>query len=132
MAETEQVEEKEAQAQDETQPQEETNATSVQNAEFSEAQETEVVAGEENLDILLDISMPLTINLGNTVMPFRKLLQLGPGSVIQLDKAIGQPAELFIQDIKFATVDIVVVDDCFAVRIKEILGMEQTLESAQQ
>ena len=132
MAETEQVEEKEAQPQDEAQPQEETNETSVQNAEFPEAQETEVVAGEENLDILLDISMPLTINLGNTVMPFRKLLQLGPGSVIQLDKAIGQPAELFIQDIKFATVDIVVVDDCFAVRIKEILGMEQALESAQQ
>lgn len=126
MAETEQVEEQD------TQTQEDTNATSVQNAEFSEALETEVVAGDENLDILLDISMPLTINLGNTIMPFRKLLQLGPGSVIQLDKAIGQPAELFIQDIKFATVDIVVVDDCFAVRIKEILGMEQALESAQR
>lgn len=126
MAETEQVEAPE------TQEQEETNATNVQSAEFAEAQETEVVSGEENLDILLDISMPLTINLGKTTMPFRKLLQLGPGSVIQLDKAIGQPAELFIQDIKFATVDVVVVDDCFAVRIREILGMEQALESAQQ
>lgn len=132
MAETEQVEAEQTQTQETQAQEEETNVTNVQNAEFTEAQETDVASSEENLDILLDISMPLTINLGKTVMPFRKLLQLGPGSVIQLDKAIGQPAELFIQDIKFATVDVVVVDDCFAVRIKEILGLEQALESAQQ
>lgn len=105
--------------------------TEAQNVEFNEAEEVSVTPGEENLDLLLDINMPLTVNIGETTMPFRKLLQLGPGSVIQLDKPVGQPAELYIQDIKFATADIVVVDDCFAVRIKEILGMEQTVSAAQ-
>ena len=99
--------------------------TQVQNAELTEAQDVEGAPGEENLDVLLDINMPITVNIGKSVVPFRRLLQLGPGSVLQLDKTIGQPAELYIQDVKFATGDIVVVDGCFAVRIKEILGMEQ-------
>ncbi len=133
MAKTEQVETEETKSQaEETQSQQEQTATEVQSVEFTEAEETGVTAGEENLDILLDISMPLTVNLGKTIMPFRKLLQLGPGSVVQLDKPIGQPADLFIQDIKFATGDIVVVDDCFAVRIRDILGMEQTILSEQE
>ncbi len=131
-AETEQTENEQVEnEQDDAQGESQTDATEVQTAEFNEAEEMGVVPGEENLEILLDVNMPLTINMGRTTMPFRKLLQLGPGSVIQLDKAIGQPADLYIQDIKFATADIVVVDDCFAVRIKEILGMEQTVKAVQ-
>ena len=131
-AETEQTENEQVEnEQDDAQGESQTDVTEVQNAEFNEAEEMGVVPGEENLEILLDVNMPLTINMGRTTMPFRKLLQLGPGSVIQLDKAIGQPADLYIQDIKFATADIVVVDDCFAVRIKEILGMEQTVKAVQ-
>jgi len=99
--------------------------TEAQNAEFAEAQDTGPAGGEENLDILLDINMPIAVNLGKTEVPFRRLLQLGPGSVLQLDKTIGQPAELYVQDINFATGDVVIVDGCFAVRIKEILGTEQ-------
>ena len=99
--------------------------TEVENTEFTEAQEVETVPGEENLDLLLDINMPITANIGQAEVPFRRLLQLGPGSVLQLDKTIGEPAELYVQDIKFATGDIVVVEGCFAVRIREILGMEQ-------
>ncbi len=95
-----------------------------QTAEFEEAQEGIVPAEGENLDILLDISMPITVNLGKIVVPFKQLLQMGPGSVLQLDKVVGKPAELFIQDIKFATCDIVVVDGFFAVRIKDVLGTE--------
>lgn len=99
--------------------------TEAQNAEFAEAQDTGPAPGEENLDILLDINMPITVNLGKTEVPFRRLLQLGPGSVLQLDKTLGQPAELYVQDINFATGDVVIVDGCFAVRIKEILGADQ-------
>jgi len=105
----------------------------VSKAEFTEARETDVAPGEENLDLLLDVQMPLTVIMGRTIMSFKKLLQLGPGSVIQLDKTVGQPADLYIQDIRFATADLVVVDDCFAVRIKEILGVDQNeLRGTQQ
>ena len=106
--------------------------TETQNAEFAEAQDTGGTPGEENLDILLDINMPISVNLGKTEVPFRRLLQLGPGSVLQLDKTIGQPAELYVQDINFATGDVVIVDGCFAVRIKEILGTEQPEQPDEQ
>jgi len=127
MAKTEQVEAEQAETVREDsqgeQAQTDSGQTEVQKAEFAEVQDTGAT-GEANLDILLEISMPITVNIGKVEMPFKHLLQLGPGSVLQLDKQIGQPAELYVQDIMFATGDIVVVDDCFAVRMKEILGME--------
>ena len=106
--------------------------TEAQNAEFAEAQDAGGSTGDENLDILLDINMPVAVNLGKTEVPFRRLLQLAPGSVLQLDKTIGQPAELYVQDISFATGDVVVMDGCFAVRIKEIVGSEQTEQTEEQ
>ena len=115
MAETEQAEQ---------QAEKSSAGTEVQQAEFSEAADSGAAPGQENLDILLDINMPITVNLGETVVPFKRLLQLGPGSVLELDKAVGEPAELYVQDIQFATGDVVVVDGCFAVRIKDILGMD--------
>jgi len=127
MAKTEQVEAEQTETVREDsqgeQSQADSGQTEAQNAEFAEVQDTGAT-GEANLDILLEISMPVTVNIGKVEVPFKQLLQLGPGSVLQLDKQIGQPAELYVQDIKFATGDIVVVDDCFAVRMKEILGME--------
>ncbi|HPD45980.1 MAG TPA: FliM/FliN family flagellar motor switch protein [Anaerohalosphaeraceae bacterium] len=114
---------KSVEAEQEAAPQE-TAVPEVNNADFTEAQEIDVTPGEENLDLLLDVQMPLTVIMGKTIMSFKRLLQLGPGSVIQLDKTVGQPADLYIQDIRFATADVVVVDDCFAVRIKEILGVD--------
>lgn len=107
-------------------------AGEVQNVELEQVTEGMVPATEENLDILLDIHMPITVNMGRTVVPFRQLLQMGPGSVLQLDKAVGQPAEIYVQDIRFATGDIVVVDGCYAVRIKDILSREEIEAQAEE
>jgi len=130
MAATQHVEQEQEQEQEQDlQPQE--DAAQVRQAEFAEAVEIEVAPGEENLDLLLDVQMPLTVIMGRTIMPFKKLLQLGQGSVIQLDSMVGQPADVYIQDIRFATADIVVVDNCFAIRIREILGVDHAeLKSA--
>ena len=114
MAETEQ-------AQKET-TEEQAGADQAKQAEFSEATDASPAPSEENLDILLDINVPINVTLGTTTVPLKRLLQLGPGSVLQLDKQIGQPADLYIQGIKFATADVVVVGDSFAIRIKEIVS----------
>ncbi len=74
------------------------------------------------LDIILDMNVPVTVTIGQTQIPVRKLLQLGPGSVLKLDKPIDTPADLFLKDIRFGTADVVVVDGKFAVRIKQIIG----------
>lgn len=92
-----------------------------QTAEFGEAADM-APAGGENLNILLDIQMPITVVLGKTEVPFKRLLQLAPGSVLELDKAVGCPADLYVQDIQLATGDIVVVNDSYGIRIRHVLG----------
>jgi flagellar motor switch protein FliN len=98
--------------------------TEVKQMEFNPVAPTQP-SGQENLDLLLDIQMPITVTLGRAEVPLKKLLQLVPGSVLSLDKCVGQPAELYVQDIPVATADVVVVDNNFAVRIRELLGMDE-------
>lgn len=106
-------------------------ANAVQTAEFDEAADAGP-AGQENLSVLLDIQMPITVVLGKTEVPFRRLLQLGPGSVLELDQAVGQPAELFVQGIRLATGDIVVVNENYGLRIRDVMGGEvKQLDPAQ-
>jgi flagellar motor switch protein FliN/FliY len=94
----------------------------VQSVEFTEAVESEGAGSTGNLDILLDMNVPITVTVGKTEIPIRRLLQLGPGSVLQLDKPIDAPADLYLKDAKFASADVVVVDGKFAVRIKQIIN----------
>lgn len=112
-----------AQATDEQQGQNEAGAkVTAHAAEFPEASENQVAPSNGQFDILLDMDVPITVVLGATQIPVRRLLQLGPGAVLQLDKPVGAPAELYLKESKFADAEVVVVDDRFAVRIKKITG----------
>jgi len=100
----------------------------VQSVEFPEATPDQVGGTEASgpsgkLDIILDMNVPVMAAVGQTQIPVRRLLQLGPGSVLKLDKPIDAPADLFLKDAKFASGDVVVVDGQFAVRIKQIIGV---------
>ena len=64
----------------------------------------------------------VTVAIGQAEVPIQQLLQLIPGSVLKLDKSIDAPADLYLKNTKFATGDVVVVEDRFAIRINEILG----------
>lgn len=97
--------------------------TTVQTIEFEEAADAGP-SGQENLSVLLDIQMPITVVLGKTEVPFRRLLQLGPGSVLELDQAVSQPAELYVQGVRLATGDVVVVNENYGLRIREVMGSE--------
>jgi len=109
----------------------ESAATAVQTAEFEEATDAGP-SGQENLSVLLDIQMPITVVLGKTEVPFRRLLQLGPGSVLELEQAVGQPAELFVQGVRLATGDVVVINENYGLRIREVMGNEvKQLDPAQ-
>jgi len=93
-----------------------------QSVEFSEASEGAATGAGTSLDILLDMNVPVTVAIGRTEVPIRRLLQLGPGSVLKLGKPIDEPIELYLKEAKFATGEVVTVDDRFAVRIKQIIG----------
>ena len=66
---------------------------------------------------------PITIpaRLGHAVLAIAEILKLGPGTVVELEEAVGAPVELTVRGVPFATGEVVVVDDHFAVRIKHLL-----------
>jgi flagellar motor switch protein FliN len=98
--------------------------TKVQAPEFTEAVDAATNGtGSSSIDILLDMSVPVTVTIGSTMVPIRRLLHLGPGSVIKLDRSVDSPMDLYLKDTKFATGSIVIVDGHFAVKIKQILGL---------
>ena len=126
MAKTTQITEEKTEEQKDQQSQAEQkdSKAQVQSAEFPEAAETNAANSNTSIDILLDMDVPITVAIGQTEISIQRLLQVGPGSVLQLDKSIDAPADLYLKDTRFATGNVVVVEDRFAVRIKEILGPE--------
>lgn len=78
--------------------------------------------GGMSLDFFCDVPVTVTARLGETVMPISELLKIGPGAVIELDRDVSQPVELTVRGMIFARGEVVVVDDHFAIRIKELMS----------
>ena len=76
------------------------------------------------------MNIPVTVAIGKKEISVRRLLQLGPNSVLKLDKPIDAPADLYLKDTKFATGNVVVVDGRFAVKIQQIIGLGDSTESS--
>ena len=106
--------------------------TQAQAVDFPEASETNATGAGGSLDILLDMSIPVTVNIGSTQMPIRQLLHLGQGSVVKLDKPVDAPMDLYLKNTKFATGNVVVVDGQFAVKIKQILSVNDSAGEEKQ
>ena len=79
-------------------------------------------AGAPAFDALLDISMPVAIEIGRATMTVQEILQLGIGSVVQLDRIVGEPVDIYVSDRKFAQGEVVVVGEHFGVRITKLLA----------
>ena len=82
-----------------------------------------------NIDLLMDISVPVVAQLGCTEMQIRDILQLVPGSIVELDKLAGDPVDLFVRGKLFAQGEVVVVDDSFGIRVTKILEPEAKARS---
>jgi len=100
-------------------------------AEFQPFQSGEKSGNGANIELLMDLEMPITIELGRTRMTIKKILELGQGSIIELDKLSGDPVDVFINDRKFAEGEVVVVDENFGVRITEIVSPVEKIKSLQ-
>ena len=106
--------------------------TQAQSVEFPEAAENGNAAGGGNINILLGMQVPVIVALGQKEIPVRRLLQLGPGSVLELDKNISSPVDIYLRDTKFATGEVVVVQDRFAVKINQVMGLNESNEQPQK
>jgi len=74
------------------------------------------------LDFILDVPLQITVNLGRTKMLIKELLQLGQGSVVELEKMAGEPMDVFIGERLIARGEVVVVNEKFGVRLTDIVN----------
>jgi flagellar motor switch protein FliN/FliY len=83
---------------------------------------------ERNLDLILDIPLRVTVELGRTKMVVSDLLNLGQGSVIELSKLAGEPMEVLVNDKLVARGEAVVVNEKFGVRLTDIISPAERVE----
>jgi flagellar motor switch protein FliN/FliY len=83
---------------------------------------------DRNLQMIMDIPLRVTVELGRTKMPVSELLNLGQGSVIELAKLAGEPMEVFVNDKLIARGEAVVVNEKFGVRLTDIISTKERVE----
>jgi flagellar motor switch protein FliN/FliY len=77
---------------------------------------------EKTLDVVLDVKVKVTVQLGSSQLLMRHVLELAPGSVVQLNQHASDPVGLYVNDKLVAYGEVVVVDDNFGIKITELVG----------
>ena len=83
---------------------------------------------DRNLNLILDIPLKVSVELGRTKMPVSELLNLTQGSVIELNKLAGEPMEVYVNDTLIARGEAVVVNEKFGVRLTDIISPAERVE----
>ncbi len=88
----------------------------------------DAVPSAENLDLLLDVNLQISVELGRSRLKFRDVLNLAQGSVVELARQSSEPVDIMVNGALLATGEVVVVDDHFAVRITKLLNRVERLK----
>lgn len=83
---------------------------------------------DRNLQMILDIPLKVSVELGRTRMPVKELINLAQGSVIELNKLAGEPLEVYVNDKLIARGEAVVVNEKFGVRLTDIISQSERVE----
>ena len=107
------------------------STVTVQPVQFASFEDLDQVQGpqNQNLNILLDVKLQLTVELGRTELPIKKVLELTKGSIVTLNKAAGEPVELYANGKLIAYGEVVVIEDNFGLRITHITDPAKRLNS---
>lgn len=102
----------------------------VQQAQFASF-DTDVISQSEarNLNMLLDIPLQVTVELGRTKRSVKEILELSSGSIIELDKLAGEPVDILVNSRLIAKGEVVVIDENFGVRITDVLSQAERLNN---
>lgn len=77
---------------------------------------------ELNLDVILDVPVTLSLEVGRTRLPIRSLLQLNQGSVVELERAAGEPLDVYVNGTLVAHGEVVVVNEKFGIRLVDVIS----------
>ncbi len=106
---------------------------SVQPIQFSNFDKSNNITqhNEQNLNLLLDIPLQVTVELGRTKKLIKEILELGPGSIVELDKLAGEPVDILVNNKLVAKGEVVVIEENFGVRVTEIVSQWERLMKLQ-
>jgi flagellar motor switch protein FliN/FliY len=82
-----------------------------------------------DIDFVLDLPLDVSVELGRVTMPVNDLLQLGPGSIIELTKLVGEPLHIYINNKMIAKGEVVVLDEKFGIRVTDITSPTERVKS---
>ncbi|MFN7834492.1 MAG: flagellar motor switch protein FliN [Burkholderiaceae bacterium] len=94
---------------------------------FQTFSDTVVAATQNDLEMIVDIPVQLTVELGRTKIPIKHILQLAQGSVIELDGMAGEPMDVLVNGCLIAQGEVVVVNDKFGIRLTDIITPSERL-----
>ena len=80
-----------------------------------------------NLDVILDVPVTLSLEVGRSRMPIRNLLQLNQGSVIELERGAGEPLDVYVNGTLIAHGEVVVINDRFGVRLTDVVSPSERI-----
>ena len=104
------------------------NPAEARPAELNELTEEGAPANRDvNLEVILDVPVTLSMEVGRTRIPIRNLLQLNQGSVVELERAAGEPLDVFVNGTLVAHGEVVVVNDRFGIRLTDVISPAERL-----
>ena len=83
----------------------------------------------ENIDLIKDVLLKVTVELGKTTKSIDEILQLTPGSILELDRLVGEPLDIMVNGKKIAKGEVVVIDENYGIRVTDIIKAEKRLKS---
>jgi flagellar motor switch protein FliN/FliY len=85
-------------------------------------------SGDMNIDVILDVPVQLSLEVGRARLPIRNLLQLNQGSVIELERAAGEPLDVYVNGTLIAQGEVVVVNERFGVRLTDVISPAERIK----
>ena len=85
---------------------------------------------EMNLNLILDVSVTLALEVGRARMPVRDLLRLAPGAIVELDRLAGEPLDVLVNGVRIARGEVVVVNEKFGIRLTDVESATERMEHA--
>ncbi len=82
---------------------------------------------KENMDILMDVSLEVSVELGRTSRKIKEILEFGPGSILELNRLVGEPVDVLVNGKFVASGEVVVIDENFGIRITDIINPENRI-----
>jgi flagellar motor switch protein FliN/FliY len=111
---------------------EQTAAQPVHMPSFDTAGDASIQPAANNLDMILDIPVSLTVELGRTKIAIRNLLQLAQGSIVELEGLAGEPMNVLVNGTLVAQGEVVVVNDKFGIRLTDIITPSERIRKLQR